>query len=254
MSITAPPTTMDEQYELQTHRAEETHWWYVGRRQVIDAILQGVPLPPDPRILDAGCGSGRNMVELARYGQVTGIELAAASVAAARARGVGEVIHGSVYELPFAAGSFDLAVSFDVIEHLDDDRLALRELHRVVRGDGRLIVTVPAYPWLWSSHDRVNRHRRRYTRATLLAATADAGWRTSRITYFNALLLPAAVAARGVQRLRRPIEPPISDLERTPRALNRLLGAPLALEARLLARGGRIPAGLSLAAVLDHAP
>ena len=105
------------------------------------------------------------MVELARLGEVTGIELSPTSVAVARARNVGEVVEGSVEELPFEDDSFDFAVCLDVIEHLDDDLQTLRELRRVVRPGGRLLVTVPAYPSLWSSHDVVNHHRRRYTRA-----------------------------------------------------------------------------------------
>jgi SAM-dependent methyltransferase len=249
-ALASLPTTMDEQYELHTHRLEEDHWWYVGRRRVIHAAVGTLGLPPGARILDAGCGSGRNMVEFAQYGTVTGLELADASVALARAREVGEVVHGSVYEMPFPADSFDLGVSLDVIEHLDDDRLSLRELRRVVRPGGRALITVPAYPWLWSSHDRVNHHRRRYTRSSLLDAASDAGWEPVRVSYFNSLLLPAAIVARGVQRLRVSSEDPQTDLRRTPRPLNRALQVPMSMEARVIRRGRRIPFGLSLLAVL----
>src|SRR5271157_6495025 len=98
---------MDRDYELQTHRAEDRHWWYRGRRSVIEGLVSGLGLPPSVRILDAGCGSGRNMVELARHGTVTGVELSETSACLARARGAGEVIEGSVMEMPFADGSFD---------------------------------------------------------------------------------------------------------------------------------------------------
>jgi len=240
---------MDELYERRTHEVEDLHWWYRGRRRVIDEALRGLGLPAGLEILDAGCGSGRNMVELARYGTVTGLELADASVARARERAVGEVVQGTLDEMPFADERFDLAVSFDVIEHLDDDRRALRELRRVVRDGGTLLVTVPAYQWLWSEHDVVNHHRRRYTRRTLEAAAHDAGWQTVSTTHFNGLLLPAAIAHRGLSRLRRSNGEPVSDLERTPGRLNALLERPLLLEARLIASGRRIPAGLSLLAV-----
>jgi len=242
---------MDELFERQTHEVEDLHWWYRGRRRVIAEALQRMELPADVRILDAGCGSGRNMVDLAHLGAVTGLELADASVAKARERRVGEVVQGTLDAMPFDPGSFDLAVSFDVIEHLEDDRLALVELRRVVRPGGSLLVTVPAYPRLWSQHDVVNHHFRRYTLRSLEAAAGAAGWQTVSSTHFNGLLLPAAVVHRGLQRLRPPTDETLSDLERTPGRLNGLLELPLLLEARLIARGLRIPAGLSLMALFN---
>src|SRR5712692_228547 len=174
---------MDREYELQTHRAEDRHWWYKGRRTVLARALADLELPAGARILDAGCGSGRNMVELARYGSVTAVELSTASVELARAREAGEVIEGSVLEMPFADASFDLATSLDVIEHLDDDVGALRELRRVVAPGGCLLVTVPAYQWLWSGHDEINHHHRRYTRRSLRVVGEQAGWKQVRTTY-----------------------------------------------------------------------
>lgn len=242
---------MDQTYELQTHEVEEQHWWYRGRRQVIAQALSCLQLPPGIEILDAGCGSGRNMVDLSRLGSVTGIELSEASVEVARSRGVGHVVQGSVTELPFDDDSFDLAVCLDVIEHLDDDAAALRELRRVIRSGGTLLVTVPAYQWLWSEHDVVNHHRRRYTRRTLADAVHRAGWDIESMTYFNSLLLPAAAAYRSFSRLvHRRREQPESDLGRTPGQLNAVLERPLHWEARMIGRGRRIPAGLSLLAIL----
>jgi len=242
---------MEQAYELQTHLVEEDHWWYRGRREVIKAVIERLPLPGEARILDAGCGSGRNMVELASYGTVVGVELSERAVERARARAVGEVIRGSLEELPFPEGSFDLAVCLDVIEHLDDDLAALRELRRVVRKDGWLVLTVPAYQWLWSHHDVVNQHRRRYNRRQLLAVAAKAGWRSERATYFNSLLLPLAVAARLAARTSRRRGERSADLWLPPGPLNALLEQPLLAEAAVL--GGTnltLPCGLSVLAVL----
>jgi SAM-dependent methyltransferase len=238
---------MDRNYELQTHRAEDRHWWYRGRRSVLDNVIAGLRLPARARILDAGCGSGRNMLELARHGTVTGVELSPTSVALARARGAGEVIEGSVLSMPFDSASFDLAVSLDVIEHLEDDLGALRELRRVVAPGGALLITVPAYQWLWSGHDEINHHHRRYTRRSLQRVAVRAGWETVRTTYFNSLLLPVAILLRVLDRLSpaRATESSL-DLWVPPEPLNWLLERPLALEAAIIARGGRIPAGLSL--------
>jgi SAM-dependent methyltransferase len=242
---------MDRDYELQTHRAEDRHWWYRGRRTVIDRVLDGLglPGPAATRILDAGCGSGRNMVELARRGTVTGIELSATSVCLARERGVGEVIEGSVLEMPFADDSFELAVSLDVVEHLEDDAAALRELRRVVAPGGALVVTVPAYQWLWSGHDVINHHHRRYTRRSLQSVAEGAGWRQERTTYFNSLLLPVAILLRVLDRINTRTTESSLDLWVPPAPVNWLLERPLELEAGAIARGGRIPAGLSLLSV-----
>jgi SAM-dependent methyltransferase len=241
---------MDRDYERQTHQAEERHWWYRGRRTVLDGVIAGLGLPPRARVLDAGCGSGRNMIEFADLGTVTGIELSETSVALARQRDAGEIVSGSVLEMPFADDSFDLAVSLDVIEHLDDDLTALRELRRTVAPGGALLVTVPAYQWLWSGHDEINHHHRRYTRRSLQRVASQAGWTQVRTTYFNSLLLPVAIVLRVLDRFNRAKTTESSlDLWIPPAPVNWLLERPLALEAALIARGGRIPVGLSLLAV-----
>jgi SAM-dependent methyltransferase len=241
---------MDEVLERQIHEVEEWHWWYRGRRRVIAALIGRLGLPPGTQILDAGCGSGRNMVDLVRYGTVTGLEIADASVLWARDRGVGEVVQGSITAAPFADESFDFAVCLDVLEHIDDDQQALRELRRTIRPGGTLLITVPAYQSLWSEHDVVNHHKRRYTRKTLAAVASQSGWVTAWNSYFNCCLLPAAATHRRLSRLRHSVDEPVSDLGLTPRRLNGVLEAPLHLEAQIIGRGRRIPAGLSLMAVL----
>jgi len=240
---------MDRDYELQTHRAEDRHWWYRGRRTVLSRTIANLGLPRPARVLDAGCGSGRNMVELARLGAVTGVELSRTSVSLARARQVGDVVEGSVLDMPFESGSFDLAASLDVIEHLDEDLEALRELRRVVAPGGFLLVTVPAYEWLWSGHDEINHHHRRYTRRSLQRVAEQAGWQQTRTSYFNSLLLPVAILLRALDRLSTKTTESSLDLWVPPAPINWLLERPLALEAVVLGRGGSIPAGLSLLSV-----
>jgi 2-polyprenyl-3-methyl-5-hydroxy-6-metoxy-1,4-benzoquinol methylase len=249
---------------------DERHWWYRGRRRVILAELSRLALPPGARILDAGCGSGRTMVDLARYGLVCGIELDPDAAATAAARDSFEVRTGRVEQLPWKEGSFDLIACLDVIEHVPDDRLALRELRRVCRPGGRLIVTVPAHPLLWSRHDEQNHHYRRYTRSTLHGAALAAGWELERITSFMSLLLAPAAAVRLAQRQlagrredgghrvggRRAGDSGRrgTDLDLGPPWLNGLLEVPLRAEARWLAGGHRLPFGLSLLGVLHKPP
>ncbi|MDX6714556.1 MAG: hypothetical protein QOH30_1114 [Baekduia sp.] len=237
------------QDELQTMlSSDERHWWYRGRRRVLRAQLDRLPLAPGARLLDAGCGSGRTLDELVRYGRVSGIDLSPQAVAAAQRRGHQDVRVGRVEQLPFADGTFDVVTCLDVIEHTPDDRASLAELRRVARPGGLLLVTVPAYQGLWSWHDEVNLHFRRYDSASLRAAAREAGWEVVGDTHFNSLLLAPAAAVRLAQRRRR--RHAHSDLDLTPPRLNGLLELPLRLEARLVAAGTRLPAGLSLLAVL----
>ena len=230
--------------------SEERHWWYRGRRRVLRAALARLGLPCDAELLDAGCGSGRMLDELAAYGRVTGVDASRTAVAAARARGY-EVFVATVERLPFASSRFDLVTCLDVVEHTPDDRRTLAELRRVTRPGGRLLVTVPAYPSLWSTHDEVNHHYRRYRRRSLLDAATGAGWTPVTSTHFNTFLLPPAALVRLAAR-RRPATRWRSDLERSPARFDGVLELPLRFEAALVRHGVRLPAGLSLLALLRN--
>jgi SAM-dependent methyltransferase len=245
---------MDESEFRAMLDESERHWWYRGRKRIVcdtlDALVARGPAAAPRRLLDAGCGSGAMLDELARYGEAWGVEPNPLGVAAAR-RGERKIVRAHVEELPFAGASFDVVTCLDVIEHTPDDRVALAELHRVTCPGGHLIVTVPAYPRLWSHHDVVNGHHRRYVRQTLLDAAMAAGWRPVRDTHFNTFFLaPAALVRLALrnegERQRR------SELALTPRSLDPLLELPLRLEAALLRRGVRLPAGLSLLAVFER--
>jgi SAM-dependent methyltransferase len=233
--------------------ADECHWWYRGRRRVLRAELDRLDLPAEAQILDAGCGSGRTLVQLADYGTVSGVELSPRAAEVAGARGVGEVRVGRLESIPWSGSSFDLVTCLDVIEHTPDDRAALADLRRVTRAGGTLIVTVPAYPALWSRHDEDNHHFRRYTRTALRSAARATGWDVVRESSFNSVLLAPAAAVRLAQRRRPEIDgAERSDLERGQGWLNRALEWPLAAEAGWLSRGGTLPFGLSLLAVMSR--
>jgi SAM-dependent methyltransferase len=234
-----------DRYRQVTLSVEDRHWWYLGRRHIVESVLDRASLGAGARTLDAGCGGGGNLASLRRYGPVTGLEPDARAAEIARARNVGEVVEGALEDLSFDEGSFDLAVALDVIEHLDDDVEGLRELHRVVAPGGLLLVTVPAYPRLWSAHDEMNDHRRRYVRRSLLAAAQGAAWKPLRTTYFNLFLLPPAILSRLLDRARR-AAPQASDFERTPAWLDGPLQLPMRAEASLIRAGLSLPAGLSL--------
>jgi SAM-dependent methyltransferase len=245
---------MDESLMQQTFAVDEHHWWYRGRRRIIRAELERLTLPVRAEVLDAGCGSGRTMQELVDFGTVRGIELNEDAVALARSRGLGEVQVGRLEELPWPDAAFDLITCLDVIEHTPDDRVALAELRRVCRPGGWLLVTVPAYPALWSLHDEANHHYRRYSRASLKGAATAAGWTVMRMSSFNSVLLAPAAAVRLAQRRFGARDGHSNNLAIGPAWLNDVLEAPLTMEAAWLSRGRTLPFGLSLVAVLRRPP
>jgi SAM-dependent methyltransferase len=239
-----------ELYEL-----EDRHWWFRSRRRVVRALMDQAGLGAAPRILDAGCGTGRNLVEYASLGTVEGVDFSADAVEFCRLRGLEGVRQAALEQLPFESDRFDLIVATDVIEHLDDDRVALAELRRVAARGGRLVVTVPAYAWLWSQHDESMHHKRRYTAPRMRLALQAAGWTPRFATYFFTALLPGVAAVRAFRRADRNGDGDgdggggESDLSLTSAGVGRLLELPSRGEAKLIERGVRLPAGVSLGVV-----
>jgi 2-polyprenyl-3-methyl-5-hydroxy-6-metoxy-1,4-benzoquinol methylase len=243
---------MDERLMKAMLEVDEHHWWYRGRRRIIGAELDRIPLGSNARVLDAGCGSGRTLEQLARYGEVHGIELNPEAAEVARARGRGQVLVGRLEQLAWDDRTFDLITCLDVIEHTPDDCATLRELRRVCKPGGWLLVTVPAYQALWSLHDEANHHYRRYGRRTLRFAARAAGWTVARMSSFNTLLLAPAAVVRLAQRRRLASDGYTPALALGPAWFNEALECPLRIEAKWLACGRTLPVGLSLLAVMQN--
>ncbi|MBJ7347590.1 MAG: class I SAM-dependent methyltransferase [Thermoleophilaceae bacterium] len=240
---------MDPIAYQQTIAVENDHWWYRGRRLIVNTTIRRLGLPSMAQVLDAGCGSGRNMVELARLGTAFGAELDPASAEIATNRNVGEIVQCGVESMPFASEKFDLITCLDVIEHVKVDSEAFRELLRVAKPGGFLVVTVPAYQWLWSHHDVVNQHYRRYTHARLKTVALSEGWECVRTGYFNSIMLPLAAIVRLSERVRPKNPDHGLDLDLPPKMVNGLLELPLKVENFLIRLGIRLPAGVSVVAV-----
>jgi len=234
-------TVYRRQYEV-----EDRHWWYRGRWAVVEALLSRTPLPPSPRILDAGCGSGANLRRYARIGEAQGVDPSPEAVRLCRERGLDAVQRAGLEDLPHEDGSFDLIAATDVLEHVAAEQRALRELWRVAAPGAALLLTVPAYTWLWTEEDENLHHRRRYTRPRLRRAVERCGWEVQIATYFNSLLLPAIALAR---RLRRSGGSERAELDRTPAWLDGPMSLPMRLEARLIGAGLSLPAGVSIGIV-----
>ena len=209
------------------------------------------------RMLDAGCGTGQMTKLLEQYGEAVGLEIAPEAIEFAQKRGVKNLIQGSITDPPFAAGSFDLVLSLDVIEHVDNDVQIIDSLFDIVKPGGHLIVTVPAFKSLWSQHDEINHHKRRYRVKEVERMLGDAGFVVTQATYCNSLLFPAVFAMRKGKTWMRKVKgsdkngEPESDLAFYPKPVNEALYKIVTTETDLLKKF-HPPFGVSILAVAQR--
>lgn len=237
--------------EAITYRIEDQvgdrHWWFEGRRAILETVLRGLALPPTPKIYDLGCGTGQNLVMLQTLGDATGVDMSADALAFARGRGCRSTLQGDLYHLPIADDSADVVVATDILEHLDDDARGAAEIRRVLKPDGRGLITVPAFMWLWGTQDDVSHHKRRYTKAEVRAMLEGAGLVVEKITYYNFLLfLPIFLGRALIKLTGKQIE---SENSLTPGAMNGLLRGIFAAEGPWLRFAG-FPVGVSVMAIV----
>lgn len=226
---------------------DELHWWYRARRRVLQAMIERVVTPPpEARILEVGCGTGHNLPMLARFGKVDAIEVDAEARAFAEKR-TGRAISSA--PLPtlhgIARGHYDLVAALDVVEHIDDDRAAIAALAACLKPGGKLLLTVPAHQWMWSAHDVLNHHKRRYSKRGLARLIESSPLKLQAIGYFNSFLFPLAVGARLASKLTGRGG---DDDSLPPRPVNYLFERVFAAERRLIGTVP-LPPGLSLFAV-----
>jgi SAM-dependent methyltransferase len=241
--ITDLPKEMQAHHYPILYQVEEAHWWYLGRRRIIQSLVEKISRTlNNPRILDVGCGTGANLKMLARFGRAEGVDISPQAVEFCRERGLDSVKLGAAEELPYENDSFDLVTALDVIEHLDDDVAGLREIRRVLRPDGRLLLFVPAFMFLWGVQDDVSNHRRRYTLPSLLKAVEAAGFSVEWSSYANISFFLPVLVVRSVMRwlgLRAATEYGINIS-----VMNGPFSELFAAE-RFVLNGGRLPFGVS---------
>lgn len=181
--------------------AEDRHWWFVARRKLIQKILCTWFHGGVWSILEIGCGTGGNLDLLSAYGTVSGVELDDVALALANSRKICAVKKGALPDsIPFEQ-AFDLICLFDVLEHIPDDLAALHAARNKLAPGGKILITVPAYNFLWSSHDVVLHHKRRYNRKELSTLLQKAGFTIRYSTYFNTFLFPLVAVARICNKL-----------------------------------------------------
>lgn len=222
---------------------EDFYWWFKGRRSIISTLLKN---SPKGKVLDVGCGTGANL--LLFNGMAVGLDISSEALKfAQRRKGNLLLCQGRAEALPFKDESFEIVLALDLLEHLPDDIRGLEEMFRVLKKEGKLLVTVPAFRFLWSEHDEALSHFRRYRREELKAKLKSVGFSIEFISYVIFLPFFPIALYRLVQKLFPPKREPKTSLIILPSFLNELLYWILRQESKLLSWGMRFPFGVSIA-------
>ncbi len=241
----AVPKEMQAHHYPIIYEVEESHWWYVGRRKIIQTFVERICANldnQDVRILDVGCGTGANLKMLGLYGQAEGVDISEQAVEFCKRRGLSSVKLGAIEELPYDDQSFDIITALDVLEHLDDDGAGLQEMRRVLRPGGTLLLFVPAFMFLWGVQDDVSNHRRRYRLPALQRLVEENGFVVEKATYANITFFVPVLLVRTIMRwlgIRAATEYEIN-IKKMNTPLSQLFAAE-----RLLLTRGRFPFGVS---------
>lgn len=239
---------LDERAYASIYEREEGHWWFLGRRKVLATLLAGLRPPGDWNVLDVGCGTGGNFSFLDAYGRVQGCDYSEEAIRYCLMRGTHPVRVASIYDLPYEEGSFDLVTCLDVIEHLRLDLPAFRELNRMLKPGGHLLVTLPIGEHLYSDFDCLAGHLRRYTMQQARLLLSESGFDPVRLTCYTTLVHPLiryyrrrGDITRGRSRYTIGMETPIPHT-------NHILKLAQDIEAWLISRWD-LPWGSSVAAL-----
>jgi SAM-dependent methyltransferase len=242
--------------EMQQHtyaimnRVEDSHWWYVGRRAILENFLEQIIQNPkskikNPKILDVGCGTGGNLEMLAKFGAAEGVDVSDDALEFCKRKGL-KAHKGLAENLPFENESFDVVTALDVVEHLDDDMAGLKEMHRVLKSGGKTLIFVPAFMWLWGVQDDVSNHRIRYTKKQIVERLEKAGFQIERATYANWTFFAPILAGRTLMKLTG-IKPE-SENNVNVSALNGIFGKLFGAE-RFWLKRANFPFGVSIVVV-----
>lgn len=232
----------------QMYELEGFYWWFVARRKLLRDLVAGRSTAKPLRILDVGSGTGYNHTVLSQFGAVVNVDFSAEALRLSRERGLPNLVLSNVQQVGLRDDCMDVATALDVLEHTDDDLAAMRELHRILRPGGALVLTVPAYGFLWSEHDEALHHRRRYTASELCNKLRLSGFHVEFCSYYISLLFFPILLMRILQNLGKNSVRPKTSHVILPRWLNSFLIRILDLE-RWLLRAVRLPFGVTVACV-----
>ena len=249
MNATLPQEMQQHTYAIMDE-VEGSHWWFVGRRAILDSFLQRicsslVTRHSSLKILDVGCGTGANIEMLSAYGEAEGVDVSDDALEFCRRKGL-KVQRGLAETLPYSDETFDLTTALDVVEHLDDDIVGLKEMYRVTRSGGYSLIFVPAFMWLWGVQDDISNHRIRYTKSQIVERLKTAGYEIERATYANWTFFAPILGGRTIMKITG-IKPE-SENNITVSALNGVFGKLFGAE-RFWLRNFNFPFGVSIVVV-----
>jgi SAM-dependent methyltransferase len=244
--------------EMQQHtyaimnRIEDSHWWYVGRRAILESFLEQIVQNSkfkiqNSKILDVGCGTGGNLEMLDKFGAAEGVDVSDDALEFCKSKGL-TVHKGLAESLPFEDESFDVVTALDVVEHLDDDIAGLKEMHRVLKTGGKTLIFVPAFMWLWGVQDDVSNHRIRYTKKQIVERLEKSGFAIERATYANITFFAPILGGRTLMKLTG-IKPESENIVNVS-ALNGIFGKLFGAE-RFWLKNFNFPFGVSIVIVAE---
>ena len=235
-----------EVYEAMAEH-DERHWWYRARRQVVaELIRRKVPVPDGAKGLEIGCGTGHNLAMLGEFAAMDALEVDPVARSLAEKRLGHKVLSAPLPALDGVQDdAYDMVAALDVIEHIPDDKAALEGIARILKPGGKLVMTVPAHQWMWSAHDVVNHHQRRYSKRSFGTLIERSPLTLESIGYLNSLLFPVAMAQRLASKVTGKED---ANLAPPAEPINQALERVFALERRMIGRVP-LPPGLSLFAV-----
>ena len=239
---------MEAQVYERMAELDSSHWWFTARRDILESLIRRVVRPPqNARILEIGCGTGHNLAMLSKFGSVDASELDDSARAIATKRFGSRIESAALPDLSaFPEAHYDLVALLDVLEHVPDDASALTAIRTRLKPGGKLLVTVPGNPWMWSAHDEAHHHHRRYRKAQLADVARNAGFEIDLLSHFNTLLFPLIAAARLAGKLTGRES---ADDAMPPRPVNAVLRTIFSAESALVGRVS-MPVGVSMVAVL----
>ncbi|MEW6001035.1 MAG: class I SAM-dependent methyltransferase [Nitrospirota bacterium] len=241
---------MEKSYAEKYHQLEEIYWWFHARRDMIYKLIKDYGR--DVRILEVGCSGGALLKFLKKQGfkKLYGIDIDKDAIEICRQKDISDVSVADAEKTAFKDQKFDLIIASDILEHIREEDRALLEWNRILKPGGRLFIFVPAFKFLWSQHDKVNRHYRRYSKAGLIEILEKNGFRIEKVSYWNfSLFLPATLIRLTKKLFARNGTGSGDQLYGTPGFINKTLEYVLGLENRLLSGGINLPVGISLFAV-----
>lgn len=230
---------------------EQNYWWHLGRLEIIQSYVKRAVRgrKAKPRILNVGCGTGGTIDMLEKFGTVENVDISDDAIAFMNKMGYKNITKVDDIELPYKDKSYDVVGAFDVLEHIEDQVGALKEWCRVLKDDGAIVITVPAYQWLWSDHDVSLHHKRRYTVGLLMQAAAEAGLKPEKKSYAIAFSLPLVVGFRFANKALGRTANAETSYVSVPAGVNKLFTNFLKVEAKLHGKVS-LPAGTSVVTIL----